>query len=210
MDRKDFFTKGIKDLAKEFYKTPIGDYIDLRLQSIVNALEPFAFYSIEKPSVQTKNNVKNLFVRPPGSHPDPEVFLNLCNSCGDCIVACAYNSIFRIQEIEGPVMNTNEKPCYLCKDYPCIDACETGALKKLEEGTVPYFGYASIKEEKCLNFNLLRTKKRKLNCNQCYEVCPIEEAIEIKNKIPQILDNCIGCGLCKEVCPNDAIEIILE
>ncbi|GIX43156.1 MAG: Fe-S-cluster-containing hydrogenase [Leptospiraceae bacterium] len=218
MDRKDFFTKGIKELAKELYKTPVGNFIDLRLQTIVNALEPFANYSEDVDTNQKSNsNDKNnktihkvIFVRPPGSNPNPEKFLRLCNTCGDCIIACPYNAIFKIEGIEGPVMNPNLKACYLCEDYPCIEACETNALMPLEENTFPYFGYAEINIEKCQNYELLNSRKKKLNCSLCYDECPIEDAISIYNKVPEILENCIGCGICKHQCPENAIEIKLE
>lgn len=212
MDRKDFFTKGFKDIAKELYHTPVGNYIDLKLQSIANALEPFAFYNkTSKEKNKEDNTVKKvLFVRPPGSNPDPKKFLMLCTSCGDCIISCPHHAIFRVSGIEGPVMNTNEKACYLCEDFPCIESCETNALSPLEENTVPYFGYAKVNETKCLNYDLIQTKKRKLKCTICYDECPIEDAIHLDNKIPTIMDDCIGCGICMQKCPENAIEIILE
>lgn len=212
MDRKEFFTKGIKEMVKELYNTPVGNYVDLKLQSIANALEPLAFYNPKDKEINRKENPlkKVLFIRPPGSNTDPEKFLKLCTSCGDCIISCPHHAIFRITGIQGPVMNTNEKACYLCEDYPCIQSCETNALMPLEANTVPYFGHAKIHEEKCLNYGLLQTKKTKLNCSKCYEECPIEGAIHIENKVPMILEDCVGCGICKEKCPQDAIEIILE
>jgi ferredoxin-type protein NapG len=214
MDRKDFFKTGIKDIAKELYNTPIGNLIDSQLQSIVNALEPFANFSPksmeEQNELPNKNNDKILFIRPPGSNPNPEKFLRLCNNCGDCIIACPYNAIFKINGIEGPIMNPNIKACYVCEDFPCIEACETNALMQLDEDTLPYFGFAEIINEKCLNYQLKNTKKRKLNCTICFEECPIEDAITLENKVPQIQENCIGCGICKHKCPANAITINIE
>ncbi|MCS7205680.1 MAG: 4Fe-4S binding protein [Leptospiraceae bacterium] len=211
MDRKEFFKNGFKELVKEFYQTPIGSFIDSQLQSIVNALEPLAFYTIqEQDQEKQKEKKKTLFIRPPGAVSDPKTFLSLCTSCGDCIISCKNYAIFRIPEIEGPVMNPNYKACLLCEDYPCISACDTKALRPLEEGALPYFGFAKVKEEKCLNFPLKNTKKRKLNCNLCYEHCPIEDAISLKNKVPEIQSSCVGCGICKSKCPTNAFEIVLE
>lgn len=205
MDRKSFFKDGVKVLIKEFYKSPVGNYLDRKLQGLMNALEPFALYSSEEKKTE-KENKKLPFLRPPGSQ-DPEVFLNLCNSCGDCIIACPYNTIFRVSEIEGPVIDVNFRPCYLCEDFPCIQACETKALLPLEPNTLPYFGKAKVKEEKCLNFPLKNSKKRKLNCSECFDNCPVENSISLKNKIPEVTENCVGCGICKKKCPENALEI---
>ncbi|MFN3604488.1 MAG: 4Fe-4S dicluster domain-containing protein [Leptonema sp. (in: bacteria)] len=207
MDRKQFLSDGIKEIAREFYKTPVGNYIDAKLQSVINALEPFAFYSIEEDSKKhNTEEIKIQFLRPPGSQ-DPEKFLSLCNSCGDCIIACPYNTIFRVSKIEGPIIDVNFRACYLCEDYPCISACETKALLPLESGVLPYFGKAKVEQQKCLNFPLINSKKRKLNCSECFEHCPVENAISLKNKVPQILENCVGCGVCKKKCPENAIQI---
>jgi ferredoxin-type protein NapG len=206
MQRKDFFKDGLKEITKEILKTPIGSYIDERLQSFIKALEPFAIHHSE--SQKEKTNI--FFVRPPGSNPDPKAFNELCTACNDCIIACPHYAIFKFNGIHGPIMNPNYKACHICDDYPCIAACETKALMPLKEDTLPYFGYAQIEQEKCLNFELINTKKRKLNCSICYDVCPVEDAIELKNKVPTVLENCIGCGICKHQCPESAIKIIIE
>lgn len=210
MNRKDFLFNGWKQLLKDFYKTPIGDFLDAQLQSIVNALEPLAFYTEEPEKKEKRKEKKTLFVRPPGAVPDPGLFVSLCTSCGDCIIACSNYAIFRLSEIHGPLMNPNYKACLLCEDYPCIASCETGALRPLEKDTLPYFGYARINEEKCLNYPLKGTKKRKLNCQACFDSCPVEGAITTQNKVPEIQNSCVGCGICKSKCPARAIDIIIE
>ncbi len=211
MDRKQFFKDGVKEIVKELYNTPIGNFIDTKLQSIINALEPFAFYQEEQKEkkAELKKEIQLNLLRPPGAQ-EPDIFLQLCNSCGDCIVACTYSTIFRIPEIEGPIVDVNFRPCYLCEDYPCIQACETKALLPLHPDELPYFGKAVIHKEKCLNVSLVNSKKRKLNCTKCFENCPVEDAISLKNKVPEIQANCVGCGVCKKHCPENAIEIQID
>lgn len=208
MDRKEFFRDGLKEIVKGLYNTPIGNFIDTKLQSVINVLEPFAYYSTEqKTSKAESKEIEQLqFLRPPGAQ-EPNSFLEFCNSCGDCVIACPHSAIFCIPEIEGPIIDVNFRPCYLCKDYPCIQACETKALLSLHSEELPYFGKAIVRKEKCLNYPLVNTKKRKLNCTRCLENCPVEDAISLKNKVPEILNNCVGCGVCKKQCPENAIEI---
>ncbi len=46
----------------------------------------------------------------------------------------------------------------------------------------------------------------KSTCNQCVKICPFEAlVINFDNKV-LVLD-CIGCGICYNVCENDAIEL---
>ncbi len=206
MDRKGFFTEGIKEIGKNLYNTPVGKYLDSKLQSIINALEPYAFFSINKEN-QNKTKIKNFFLRPPGAVADSDKFLQLCNSCGDCIIACPHHAIYRIPKIEGPLMDPNVRACYLCDDFPCISACERKALLPLEENTLPSFGIAKVNQYKCLNYTLKNTRKKKLKCTKCFDECPIASAVNLKQKIPAFTEFCVGCGICKKVCPTNAIEI---
>ena len=51
------------------------------------------------------------------------------------------------------------------------------------------------------------------NCNGCgactKDVCFID-AIKIKDGVAEISDSCLACGRCVEICPNNAIEVIIE
>jgi pyruvate ferredoxin oxidoreductase delta subunit len=47
-------------------------------------------------------------------------------------------------------------------------------------------------------------------CGICKEVCP-DDAVEIENEQYEIdYDYCKGCGICAYECPADAIEMIPE
>jgi len=51
------------------------------------------------------------------------------------------------------------------------------------------------------------------NCKGCgactNDVCFID-AIKIKDGVAEISDSCLVCGRCVEICPNNAIEVIIE
>ena len=61
-----------------------------------------------------------------------------------------------------------------------------------------------VNQEKCT-----AAKAGKLVCMQCHTYCP--EAV-IAKEIPVTvdMDYCKGCGICSEVCPAHAIEMVPE
>ncbi len=70
-------------------------------------------------------------VRPPGAHPQENVFLSLCTGCDACMEACPVNAItIDNPERREPFLQQEENPCILCPGTPCISVCPTGALDK--------------------------------------------------------------------------------
>ena len=71
-------------------------------------------------------------LRPPGAVPEKN-FLSLCIKCGQCLQVCPYDCI-KLEDVEGMAgfgtayITPEERGCYLCKAFPCILACPTGAL----------------------------------------------------------------------------------
>jgi ferredoxin-type protein NapG len=212
MDRKDFFSDGWKQILGDIAKTPIGGAIDRQLQGISNLLSPewLEFQNFGDPlsenSIDGRRSADNL-PRPPGAIIDPQEFVKKCNSCGDCIVACPHGILFKVPGIYGPVFDPNLNACRLCPEYPCIQSCETGALKKLKKNHLPWFGHAVLISEQCENY----TKKRKEDaCDFCLKACSVERAIVFsRSSLPEFAEHCTGCGMCKLVCPNSAIKIDL-
>jgi mauM/napG family ferredoxin-type protein len=111
-------------------------------------------------------------------------------------------------EAGTPYFIARDKPCEMCVDIPCMNACPTGALsEELKDINDARMGLAVLLDhETCLNWQGLR-------CDVCYRVCPlIDKAITLekvdnqRTKIHAMLiptvhsDACTGCGKCEQAC----------
>jgi ferredoxin len=47
-------------------------------------------------------------------------------------------------------------------------------------------------------------------CGACIRDVCFMNAIKIKDGVAKINDNCLACGRCVEICPNNAIDLIIE
>ncbi len=151
------------------------------------------------------------WVRPPHAIDELE-FLTTCNRCGDCILACPHQVVFPLAARLGaavagtPALDLNNKGCHLCDDWPCVNACESSALKFPDktaidnkssesiENTIPRIAMAAINTETCLAY-------LGPECGACASSCPIPDALTWNSEKPGIdSDNCVGCGLCRQTC----------
>ena len=226
MDRKNFFTDGIKDIMGDLYRSPVGRFLDLRLDNISRTFNNFAEEALGLKNkedwgipdyVEPRPN-RRVFARPPGALPDPDDFPAACTRCGDCKTACPHGVLIMLDAYSGPVLNPNYNPCRLCKGFPCIAACPEGALVRLPRSILPKFGQGLLKGEHCLNFDFNRESrkregaKRLRYCRKCVEACPVPDAVKFnKSHLPEFADFCTGCGLCVRACPTypKSIEIQL-
>lgn len=158
-------------------------------------------------------NAQSKLLRPPGIQSEAD-FMARCIKCGKCIEACPYAALRVAGPMEGAAAGTpfivpREQACRLCLDFPCVDACPTGALRDVVNRSDPDAGYARIDEEVCIAYQGYR-------CEVCYRICPlIDQAITIDFQameeddihtkfIPTINPHvCTGCGLCVERCAVD-------
>lgn len=152
-----------------------------------------------------------------------------------CLKLLGITAIF---SIGTPHIVANERGCYLCNALPCILACPSGALDHhINEPKKVKMGIAQIKNPtSCLAFNgkklnkvnikiAQNTMEESLNlnlssrdnkeCDLCVRFCPYPESQKairlIKNDnglMPEILSECVGCGVCVELCPENVIEIL--
>ena len=164
-----------------------------------------------------KSSGNDLVMRPPGALPEKD-FLKACLKCGQCMVACPYDTLMLASVndkiLSGtPHFQARNIPCYMCTDYPCIKECPSKALT-VEAITVndvtsinnSKMGLAVIHKESCIAF-------WGIQCDACYRACPLMgKAISLEtdknvhtqkhaNLKPLInSDVCTGCGLCEHVC----------
>lgn len=147
--------------------------------------------------------------RPPGAIAEL-AFLAKCTRCNDCKTACPHQAIRpagnKVPAAEGrPIIEADVQACLMCEDFPCIAACETGALT----ASVPkVIGTALIKTDLCLAGNADRGGPAV--CNDCVEACPIEDAIQTSDRAPSVIEDvCTGCGVCRSVCPAPSNAVVL-
>ncbi len=152
---------------------------------------------------------KSSVLRPPGAQEDD--FLSKCIRCDQCIEGCPQNALQPAGFEAGwdslwtPVLDPYTGYC----DYDCNlcgQICPSGAIPPLsvEEKRQAVIGTAKVNFEECVR------------CMDCLEQCPYEcfEEVEVeglRGVFPKVKpDDCVGCGLCVYICPeqeNDAIVV---
>lgn len=149
-------------------------------------------------------------LRPPGALKPDQDFLTACTGCGDCLPVCPPSCIITVEHEDGrniPVIDPSAKPCYLCTELPCIEACEEGALVDPGGPERVRLGIAKIDPARCVTF-------KGQTCRSCYTACPYpDRAIMMIGARPLIGSGaCTGCGLCEHACPEHpkAIVVIAE
>jgi ferredoxin-type protein NapG len=138
--RKDFFKKGIFKLFN-FIQETVGDNLG------VLSYAP---------------------IRPPGAIEESK-FLDTCIKCGKCVEACEQNSI-KFAGLEGvfvagfPVVVPSERPCFVCDEQGCMNACPSGALQITPKKEIK-MGLAIVNKENCITY-------QGKECNVCVISCP--------------------------------------
>jgi len=151
-------------------------------------------------------------IRPPYALVEPK-FLDACTRCDDCLEACPHNVIFRLGGDRGllaagtPALDLLRVGCRMCEDWPCIAACETGALSfpETNEGEDPpsvVLAEVAINVETCLPY-------AGPECGACAGSCPVPGALNWENGLRPWIEQsvCTGCALCREVCITDPKSI---
>ncbi|MBP6308144.1 MAG: 4Fe-4S binding protein [Burkholderiaceae bacterium] len=158
------------------------------------------------------------WIRPPYAQ-DELAFLLACTRCGACIAACPHEVIFPLAARLGitvagtPAMDLLHKGCHLCEAWPCVAACEPGALKQHARGAdtkdapsaLPRpFARVTIDTHACL-------PHQGPECGACEGSCPIPGALVWDMYRPRIdPEHCVGCALCRAACIAQPSAIKIE
>jgi ferredoxin-type protein NapG len=157
------------------------------------------------PTRLTPTQAKTIPVfRPPGAIEEGQ-FLAGCTRCNDCADACPHDAIRKAPERLGsiagtPTIQADTAACMMCEDFPCIAACEPGVLV---DSIPKIMGTARVTEQLCLAHH-------GTTCTVCSERCPVQGAIRVADGKPTIVEHaCVGCGVCRYVCPAPENAILL-
>jgi carbon-monoxide dehydrogenase iron sulfur subunit len=109
-----------------------------------------------------------------------------------------YDAVERKPVMHQRIMITEKKGrphvqvCVNCKKPKCVDACECGAISKVEDETV------ILDEEKCDG------------CWKCIEACPFDAICKLEEKGISIKCDLCGGGeyqACVDSCPTQALFV---
>ena len=149
-------------------------------------------------------------IRPPGAV-EAESFFELCTRCGDCVEACHQDVILIADSRHGlyagrPYLDVEGyKPCYLCLDPACANACPSGALLPLTQLEID-LGTARILTDECLAWN-------ETECDRCLQACMLPQPAVLvadDGRVVIDLDLCTGCGMCYQACPQSPPAIKID
>jgi MauM/NapG family ferredoxin protein len=197
--RRDLLRGVVREPAPQGHSGPIVKPGET-LPDLISWLDP----EMRPTPHRGSNEAAFALLRPPGAVAEPD-FLESCSRCGDCASACPHDAIraasAQLRGSEGtPIIDPLLSPCLMCEDFPCISACETGALRSEAPAAL---GAARVQPIDCLN-------RLSASCSVCVERCPVPGAIAFVGDVPEVNERmCTGCGVCQYVCPAPHNAILM-
>ncbi|NIP73646.1 MAG: hypothetical protein GWO16_11740 [Gammaproteobacteria bacterium] len=153
---------------------------------------------------QRRARARLRWLRPPYAADELE-FLLACTRCGACVEACPQGVIFALpprlgaQVMGTPALDLTWRGCQMCADWPCVAACEPGALALPEvsepgEYPLPRLASVQVDPDACLPYG-------GPECGACRDSCPVPGAMRWEMERPTVDPlTCVGCALCREAC----------
>ncbi len=128
-------------------------------------------------------------------------FHNQCTQCGECIAACSEGILIK-NEDGFPQVDFKKGGCVFCGD--CARACAHDVFKQ-DLDSKPWQQVANI-EIDCLTY-------KGVACQSCQDSCDshairFEYAVGWTPRPAVNTDTCNGCGMCVQVCPAEAINVM--
>lgn len=123
--------------------------------------------------------------------------LESCNKCSNspCIDICKEDIIKK--DNNGIYLDFTNSGCVFCKKCAIVCKEDSFGVLDLALGNM-IFATISINQSKCLAW-------KKTLCSYCLDVCESKSIVFVGSLYPQIDQSCTKCGMCKSVCPTDAI-----
>jgi ferredoxin len=190
---------------------------------------PIRTRSTSEGQSQPRGVVERL-IRPPGALEQDDDFLAACIRCYRCQDACEPGAVQFFTERDGrhyhtPYVDPAVKACEPC--MKCTQVCPTNALTPLtmEQKREVRMATVELHEDLCLSYKAKRIRdeqammmelgrspteseaplERRGPCGECFMFCPVRQrAIKLEPGAflaPVVFpDECIGCGMCEEIC----------
>ncbi len=167
---------------------------------------PYGVIRLMAPEAETPT-LFSQHLRPPGASENDAEFVEACIGCGLCGEICPPRCILFSKRDGGsavntPYINPEQRACTLCGK--CMDACPTNALVKTPLHEID-MGIAQIDRSACYPW------VDKGVCGACVAICPLGGkaiAYDFANMYrPVVQKECVGCGLCVEICPEPSLPI---
>lgn len=176
------------------------DFLKDSVRSVAKAAREFS-KQVDAAPVQKAPTIRSDWLRPPGAV-EETVFLERCTRCGDCIKGCPPGAIVVHARDATPILFADQAPCLLCEDFPCIAACQTGALEPVSGVREVRMGWAVVSHSLCTAGQ---------GCHACVSRCPTQ-ALAMDFHLMQVAivrNMCVGCGMCENICKtvNDHVAI---
>lgn len=176
------------------------DFFKDSVLSVAKAAREFS-REVDAPPPEKPAAVRTDWLRPPGSG-EEAAFLERCTQCGDCIKTCPPGAIVAHEGDATPVIFADRAPCLLCEDFPCIVACQTGAL-------LPVGGIYDVRMGSAVVSHPLCTAGQ--GCHACVSKCPTQALTMdfYTMQLAVVSESCVGCGMCEMICTtvNDRVAI---
>lgn len=183
LDRRNFFRHGLRNLARtvadSISKNPVAS--DAPAPATATEERPFRR------------------LRPPGAL-EEEAFLSACTRCDACFEACPVDAIVPVPDgrpdAGTPRILAADTACAVCSDFRCSTVCEPGALLPIHALQEIEMGLPRVDPKHCVTFHGQA-------CDACVTACPTQPlAVNLVDGHPAVDHrNCIGCGLCEQLCP---------